>query len=238
MKFMRDPAIVAGDPNSILRLDTASMKNPSKWSQMDSDILAHFLQVHGQIAQSRWKKSKVSFKHKGDKLLDSHFPAFEDFVFVTVYFRQFTEQKDNLLNDASDRYRDFVDCPIRNAWIYEEQKRFSDLLDNNTFMLPGYKFRELFDAFLYGSLLIHNIPKVYAKHRKRFLQLCDKEPRERVLYALNGSLHHLLNHIRNIAIVIYRDFSEWLVQYSLPLPDVRWHDHLFVVPKEKYYKER
>ncbi len=173
---MRVPAIVVGDSNSILRLGPASMKIPSKWSQEDSDIVAHFLQVHGQISHSRWKKSKISFKHKGNNLLDSRFPAFEDFVFVAVYFRQFTEKKDNLLNDASNRYRDFVDCQIRNVWIYEEQERFSALLDNDTLTLPGYKFRELFDAFLYGSLLIHNIPKVYSKHRKRFLYLCDNEP--------------------------------------------------------------
>jgi hypothetical protein len=85
--------IIQGDAKSILQLGSAAMKNPSKWSQMDSDIVAHFIQVHGQIVNSKWNKSKITFTHQGDKLLDSQFPAFEDFVYVAVYFRQFTEKR-------------------------------------------------------------------------------------------------------------------------------------------------
>jgi hypothetical protein len=119
------------------------------------------------------------------------------------------------------------------VWVNEEQERFSSLLNGNAFMLSGYKVRELFDAFLYGALLIHNVPQAYKKHRESFLNIYDNKPRENVLYALNGSLKLLLNHINNISIVVYRDFAQWIYQYSLPLPNIRWHHNLFNIPQEK-----
>ena len=140
---MKVPAIIAGDANSVLQLAPAGMKNPCEWGQMDSDIIAHFLQVHSQISKSRWNESEIRITTQGTRR-DCVFPDFEDFVFAAVYFRQFTAKKDDLLNDAADRYRRFVDCPIRWAWIRQEQQQFTALLDGEAFMLPGYTVRELF----------------------------------------------------------------------------------------------
>jgi hypothetical protein len=209
------------------------MQNPSNWSQIDSDMIAHYLQVQGQLQRSNWNQSEIRFTSQGDKILDASFPEFADFVFAAVYFRQLTMQKDDLLNDATNRYRAFVDCPIRNAWVHEEQKCFSSQLDGAVLMLPGYTFRELFDAFMYGASLMHKVPRINSSHRARFLQIYDKEPREKVLYALNMSMKTMMNHVGNIAAVLYRDFSNWLHEHSLPLPDVRWHDRLFDVKTDK-----
>ena len=208
------------------------MKNPSRWGQLDSDVVAHFLQVHGQISRSRWNKSDIKFTRQGGKLLSSDFPEFEDFVFAAVYFRQLTARKDDLLNDAANRYRQFVHCPTRDCWIHEEQKRFASVLDGDAFMLPACTTRELFDAFMYGASLMHKAPHIASARRARFLQIYDNEPREKVLYALNMSMKLMLNHVANIAVVVYRDFARWLQENSLPLPDVRWHDRLFDVQRD------
>lgn len=225
------PAIVLGDANSVLRLGAAGMKNRSEWSQMDSDVIAHFVQVQRQLSDSHWNKSNIKFTLQGNKLLDSDFPAFEDFVFAAVYFRQFTARKDDLLNDAANRYRKFVDCPIRDSWIHEEQKQFSALLAGKAFMLPGYTVLQVFEAFMYGASLMHKAPDIKSIHRAEFLQIHDNEPREKVLYALNMSMKLMLNHVGNVSIVVYRDFAEWLHEHSLPLPDVRWHDRLFNIQR-------
>jgi hypothetical protein len=226
---MSVPAIVAGDAQSVLQLDLAEMKTPSDWGQLDSDMIAHLLQVHGQIQRSRWNRSNIEFTRQGDKLLEFKFPEFEDFVFVAVYFRQLTTEKDDLLNDAANRFRKFVGCPIRDAWISEEQRRFAALLDSNALMVQTYTFRELFDAFMYGASLMHKPPHLLSKHRARFLEIYDGEPREKVLYSLNISMKLMLNHVGNIAVVMSRDFANWLQRYELPLPDVRWHDRMFKV---------
>src|SRR5262245_14318868 len=109
---MAAPTIIIGDTGSILRHGPARMKNPSTWTQMDSDIIAHFIQVHGQIAKSRWARAKVSFTKQGETLTNAEFPEFEDFVYAAVYFRQLILKKDQLLNDAIERYLTHVDCGV------------------------------------------------------------------------------------------------------------------------------
>ena len=46
---------------------------------------------------------------------------------------------------------------------------------------------------------------------------------------IHMSLKTLMNHVGAIAVVIYRDYSHWLHDYGLPLPDTRWHDRLFEI---------
>lgn len=231
--YMSNSPVILGDANSVLRLPPAKMRNPEKWTQLDSDIIAHFLQVQGQIHRSAWNKSDIRFKHQGDKLLNASFPEFPDFVFAAVYFRQLTMKKDDLLNDAANRYRRFVACPTRDYWVRNEQQRFSSRLDGKAFMLQAYTVREIFDAFMYGASLMHKAPQVKSNHRSRFLQIYDNEPRHRVLFSLNMSMKTMMNHVGCIAAVLYRDFSHWIHEHSLPLPDIRWHEQLFDFQAEK-----
>lgn len=229
---MNAPAIILGDPAGILRLPKAPLRNPGNWTQLDSDILAHLIQVQKQIQQSRWNKADVRFTTQGGQLLDHSFPEFEDFVFAAVYLRQLIAKKDSLLEDAVDRYCRFVDCQIRPAWVRPELGAFKGALDRPAFMLSGYTVRELFDAFMYGAALLHKIPDVGDPKRKRFLDIYDKQPRHILMYALHMSLKTLMNHVGAIAVVIYRDYSHWLHDYGLPLPDTRWHDRLFEIRAE------
>jgi len=222
---------VIGDPNSILKLGPAAMKSPAEWRQMDSDILAHFLQVHGQLSNSKWYHSKTSYTMQGENILGSSFPTFESFVFAAVYLRQLisSANKDNLFDDAVNRYVNVADCQIRNIWMVEEKKRFAWILDNKPLYptVGNIKVRELFNLFLYGSGLMHKIPDPNTTLRKKYLKICDTQPRQKVLFALNSSLKLLIGHVNNVAIVMHHDYSHWLNKYSLPCPEIRWHDRLF-----------
>src|SRR5579872_615317 len=224
---MYNPAIILGDVNCVLRLPKAPLRDRSDWTQLDSDILAHLIQVQSQIHHSRWNKADIRFESQGGQVLDHSFPPFEDFVFAAVYIRQLIAEKDRLLEDAVTRYCKFVECQVRPAWVMHELESFKNILTRDAFMLPGYTAREVFDAFIYGAGLLHKIPKEADAKRKRFLELYDKQPRYRLLYSLNGSMRMLMNHVGSITMVIYRDYSHWLQDYSLPLPDTRWHARLF-----------
>jgi hypothetical protein len=226
--------MILGDANCILRLPKAALRNFDEWTQQDSDILAHLIQVQKQIQQSRWNKADVRFKIKGDQLLDHAFPEFEDFVFAAVYLRQLIAKKDSLLEDAITRYCRFVDCQTRPAWLQYELAAFKSVLDGPTFILPGCTVRELFDAFMYGAALFHKIPNVGDPKRKRFHDIYDMQPRHTLLYALHMSLKTLMNNVGSVTVVIYRDYSNWLHDYGLPLPDTRWHDRLFEVEVPAY----
>lgn len=221
--------IILGDPNSILRLPKAALRNPSEWTQLDSDILAHLIQVQKQIHESRWNKAKVRFTTQDGQLFDHSFPEFEDFVFAAVYLRQLIAKKDSLLEDAVARYCRFVDCQVRPAWVRHQLAAFKGALDGPAFMLSGYTMREVFDSFIYGAGLLHKIPKVGDPKRKRFLEIYDKQPRHTLLYALHMSLISLMTYVSNVTVVICRDYSHWLHDYGLPRPDTRWHDRLFEI---------
>lgn len=224
---MNTPAIILGDPSGILNLPKAGLRNRENWTQIDSDILAHPIQVQKQIQLSRWYRTKVQFTIRGSHLLDHSFPDLESFVFASVYLRQLIAKKDNLLEDAVDRFCRFADCRIRPSWIGHELLEFKSALDGPTSMLPDYTVRELFDAFMYGAALLHKMPSISDAKRKRFLELYDNQPRHTLLYTLHISLKTLMNHVNNITAVIYRDYSHWLNDYGLPPPDTRWHDKLF-----------
>jgi hypothetical protein len=228
---MSNPAIIVGDTNGLMQLPKAGPRNANDWTQMDSDILAHFIQVQSQIHQSRWNCSEIRFTTQGGQLLDHSFPNLEDFVFAAVYFRQLIARNDNLLEDAAERYCRFVDCQIRPVWVRYELARFKRAVDDRAFMLHDHTVRELFEAFIYGAALLHKIPDCKSRKRQRFLEIYDKQPKHKVLYALNISLKTLMNYVGGIAAVIYRDFSHWLCDYGLPLPDTRWHNNLFTIKK-------
>jgi hypothetical protein len=173
------------------------MLSPGDWTQLDSDILAHLIQVQKQIQQSRWNKADVRFTTQGCELLDYSFPEFEDFVFATVCLRQLIAPKDSLLEDAVIRYCKFVDCQIRPAWVRHELAAFKRVLDGSASMLLSYTVRELFEAFMYGAALLHKIPRVGDAKRKRFLDIYDKQPCHKVMYALHMSLKALMKYVGN-----------------------------------------
>jgi len=224
---MNAPAIVLGDPRGILALAPAGLKNRANWTQADSDVLAHFIQVNQQIRGSRWHATKNTFKIQGDQLLEAECPDLEQFVFAAAYFRQLFAKRDQLIKAAVDCYCKFVDCPIRPSWVRHEEQCFFGALDGTAWPLTGYTVREVFEAFLYGAGLLHRLPGENDDKRKRFLQLHDTEKPHRVLFALNGSLSTLGSSVSKLAVVIYRDYAHWQHTYGLPLPDVRWHDRLF-----------
>jgi hypothetical protein len=107
---MDTPTIILGDPSGILRLPKAALRCAANWTQLDSDILAHLIQVQRQVQESRWNKVDIRYTTQGGQLLNHSFPEFEDFVFAAVYLRQLIAKKNSLLKDAVDRYCQFVDC--------------------------------------------------------------------------------------------------------------------------------
>jgi hypothetical protein len=226
---MNIPAIILGEPEGILGLPKAALRSPGGWTQMDSDILAHLIQVHSQIQHSRWNKANVHMTVQGGQVIEHSFPDFEDFVFAAVYFRQLIAKNDSLLKDAVSRYCGFVDCQIRPAWVLHELTAFVSALDGAAFMMPGYTVRELFDSFLYGAALLHKISPVGDAKRKRFLDIYDNQPRHALLYSLNTSLGLLMKPVGNITQVIHRDYTHWLHDYGLPPPETRWHNKLFEI---------
>ena len=218
-----------GNLASILQYPVSELQMPDAWTQMDSDILAHLVNVLHQIQNSRWYKTNHTCKYQGEEVLDHTFGDIEDFVYVAIYIRQFIVKRDSLLNDAVERYSNYTSCEMKIAWVKYELNAFNNALVQEPFMLEGCTRQELFDAFMYGAALFHKIPDVNDKTRKRFLDIYDNQPRHKVMIALHFSLKMLVDHIVNVTCVIQRDYSYWLDKYNLPKPDTRWHEKLFKI---------
>lgn len=226
---MKNQPIIIGDARSVLRIGPVPLKHRGDWHQRDSDLFAHFIQVNRQISKSRWSAAECRFKRQGGRLLEASFPDIEEFVYAAVYFRQLfsRSRSDQLLRNVCERYQHFVSHAGKSIWVAKEQESFAQVLSRPTFMLPDYSAEALVEAFMYGASIFHGIPNEQCPKRKNFRKIIADHDRELVLYALHTSLKQLQNHVSAIAAVVYQDFSNWIPDNNLPLPDVMWHHNLF-----------
>lgn len=232
---MKNYAVIVGDANSVLRMGPVALKNRGDWQQRDSDLFAHFIQVNRQISKSRWSAADCRFRRQGDRLLEASFPDIEEFVYAAVYFRQLfsRSRSDQLFRNVCDRYQHFVQSPVKSIWVAEEHAAFARTISGPVFMLPDYTAEQLIEAFMYGASIFHGIPMEQCPKRQNFRRIIADNDREMVLYALHASLKQLQNHLSGVAAVIYQDFSNWIPDNSLPLPDVMWHHNLFSCPPKE-----
>jgi hypothetical protein len=227
--------VVIGDVNSVMQLPVAGINNVADWTQDDSDVIGHFCQVAAQISSSKWRQSPASITKNGDEVVAADLPSFEDFVFVSVYFRQLTLAGDDLLNDAVDRYIRHSACATKTSWIAHERQRFNNALNNRAqpFAPDNATVKELFDAFLYGAFLAHSIRKAKPENRARLARIYENTPKDKYLLALHVSLHQLSGHACNIVCAMYKDYAHWLNNLGVAKPNILWHTGLFKleVPK-------
>ncbi len=220
--------IILGNVNSILQLGPSSLKNKLNWKQEHSDILAHFLQVHSQIAKSRWLKEDCKLTHDGNKL-SSKVPSFESLIYVAIYFRQLYSQKDKLFRSACDAYIRFVDNDEKLSWVKNERDSFSKKLEECPLFcdIDGIKNKDLIEAFLYGALVLHSNLNVKPFKKDNFKKLLDSLGRIKFVFCLNSCLRLLYNNISTVAPLIEHDFAYWQNNEGIPAPDIYWHSKIF-----------
>jgi hypothetical protein len=228
---MSTPAIILGQPETVLRIGPCILLRAGEWEQGYSDTLAHFLQVQRQIGESSWFKSDCTYTVSGGKVTDRGFPDLESFVYAAVYFRQLCSERDHLFIDACDCYTRFVDSPAKVAWVNAERERFLSSWRKPGLHIKTHTTEELFHAFLYGAYLLHSIPMAREKHKNAFKAIIAGYSREQVQFELHGSLRQLFNHVANVAVVISQDFAQWVATGQVPKPDVMWHKSLFEAQK-------
>lgn len=230
-KRNRNPAIVAGDPHTVLQLGPAGLRPDGAWTQQDSDTLCHFFQVHGQIARSSWLEQECRISDSGGRPA-GRFPELESFVYAAVYFRQLFSGKDRLFSDACERYVRVVDSRSKAAWIHREKESALANWRSPGLFITSYSTEAVFDAMLYGTHLLHSLPRTWKEHREAFRDILANTPRERMLFELHASLREMLNHVSNVSIVMFQDFSRWLSCGIVPAPDVMWHESVFAAGGE------
>ncbi len=222
--------IILGDLKSILKVGLSPMKTPDRWTQKQSDVIAHFLQVAGAISTSSWMKYKPKTVYREGKMQECHLPDIEAVVFVLVYFRQLVEE--DLFRQSINYYRRYVDSKVKIMWVEWERDRFTEVLDDKPMQVSiqsmGLTNRQLLDAFLYGALIAHTEAKVKDKKNIAFYEALYKlDRREEAIWALWMCLNHLAWNISNTASLIYSDFANWLSSEHIPKPNIYWQKNMF-----------
>jgi hypothetical protein len=227
--------MIVGDIKSILDRSIPELIDPTIWSERDSDVIGHAIQVHSQLIRSRWARADISFTTNNLDRHESSFPSFEDFVFAAVYLRQFIARDDRLLEDAVGRYCNHAACGICQTWMKYELDSFHRILARKTFPISigDYSAREIIDAFFYGAAIFHDVPDPRCSKRRCFIDIQQHHRREHVLFALNGAMAQLLQHVNNIVLPMQKHFADWQSRYSIPAPNIYWHTSLFETEQQK-----
>jgi hypothetical protein len=167
---------------------------------------------------------------RGSAVTSANLPSLEPLIYVAVYFRQLYSNDDKLFKSACDTYNRFVDNDVKRHWVKNEKESFEGILKARTIPceFTNTVNRELIEAFLYGALILHSIEGVKkTEMRDKFKELETKYAKEKIAFCLNTCFKLLLNHVSNVAAVIYQDFAHWQSKYTIPKPDIFWHSSIF-----------
>lgn len=221
--------IIAGDPDSVLRLPPA-LPNPKSWSEESANTIAQFLEVVVLIHASEWIRCTPRLTHElqtsensnavttGDpaKLLESIVPDVRETQSVLAYFRQL-HAKDKLFIRTCDAFVAACRDSARNQWIEEQKHSFNTMIDSkeNPFC-SGYSPREVIAMFMYGAGLLHSEANRGAD--KDLFDFIQKDGIYRVRSAFNNCLWDILSYATVSYHVIKRDFNHWITECKLAAP--------------------
>jgi len=219
----------------------SGIRNKDKFTQQDSDLFAHFIQVVCVMQHSTWYKmitnGTLQINMNQDGKTRALMPPLELTAFALLYIRQLISNKDDLVNKACNKYKCFIANDEKRAYIDELKNEFNSYLNCDLTEISHYvvleKYvksnRELIDSFAYGALIIHGTQKTDQEHRKRYksMYLEDSHAKPRFIWELNSAIMQVLSKASRIAVLLQTDFVKWQQAGIAPDPDVFWQETMF-----------
>ena len=205
-------------------------------SQMESDCIAHFLQITDVVSRSSWRKTKPVYQANmnRDGQERANMPNLEQTVFALLYLRQLIGNKgnDDLFHSACAYYIEHAAQKGKTDYMKKKVEEWDHLLKEEPLcvaFLPGISSNlELLEVFQYGSLIIHSPEKTKSsKARKLFMRICTGSGKVISLWALNALMLQLFSLASSVAVLIQKDFALWIREKKVPEPDIFWQQNLF-----------
>jgi hypothetical protein len=230
--------IIAGDPESVMRLGPSPRQAKGEWDASSANTIAQFLEVVERICDSRSYRApqvvafEVStndfskFPTQGErKLLEACFPNDEETMAVLAYFRQL-HAGDKLLEKAAGTYLKHCSEQRKCDWMRDRIEAFKQMVDSAPPPFGiGYTRREVIQLVMYGAGMLH--AKSDHGDDAKLQSLVSEQGRESVVSIFNNCLLDLLS----VAVVVYRvirqDFESWLTDHQLAQPDRQRINELF-----------
>lgn len=221
-----EETILAGEPDSVLRLPPADMATPEAWTVEKANVVDHFLEVVSYLAGSEWVRTPTKYGYRKDEGTQNEVSEFQcPNVYVTngvlVFLRQLFADNDDLLGRAVRVYTAHCSDEVKRAWVLERKTAFDEMLKRQPFPdLTGVSTKDVLGLFLYGFGLIHWGDKERDRTKQReFRELVGQHGRERVVFAFQTALQYVAGYSSHVAAPIARDMEHWTKVQGHAAPD-------------------
>jgi hypothetical protein len=206
--------IITFDAKDIVQLGACTISARETWTIDKANILFNFIQVVRLILNSSWAQKKSSITtYRKDKTegLDCDFPPVEDISAILTLFRQLYAS-DKLMEKACEVYKEHSSNITKKDWADHCLSNFKRIIDRELgyfYLLPGCTIRQLFEAFLYGTGLVHSPDNKNIENRNRLSELVSQHGREKVIMAVNTSFWRVLEYAGDLFHVVKQDYEHW-----------------------------
>ncbi|MCX5634198.1 MAG: hypothetical protein NTW93_11110 [Phycisphaerae bacterium] len=205
------------DVEGIVQLGSCTISARETWTIDKANTLFNFIQVVRLILGSSWAQKKSSITtYRKDKTeaLDCDFPTVENMSAILILFRQLYAS-DKLMEKACEVYKEHSSNITKKSWIDHCLNNFKQIIDSEPgffHLLQGCTVKQLFEAFLYGTGMVHSPCDRNLENRNRLSGLVRQYGREKVIMAVNISFWNVLECAGGLFRVIKQDYERWIKQ--------------------------
>jgi hypothetical protein len=220
--------IILFDAENMVRLGPCPICARETWTADKANTLFNFIQVVRLIWNSSWARKKPSitthFDNEGEANVTCDFPEVESMCAVLTLFRQLYAG-DALMERTCQIYMKHSSNEPKKQWVNHCLKSFKQSLDMNPHLihLQGCTMEQLFDAFLYGTGIVHSPSDRDHRNREnrnRLSELVRQRGREKVIMAVNESFWMALRYAVDVFHVVKQDYEHWIEQEGCAKSDM------------------
>ncbi|MFC1783831.1 hypothetical protein ACFL02_09650, partial [Planctomycetota bacterium] len=175
--------------------------------------------------RSSWtrKRSSITTHHKDktESSVECDFPTVENMCAVLTLFRQLYAA-DALIENTCKIYNEHCNNATKKSWIDDRLKMFKQSIEAapQFIQLQGCTVRQLFNAFLYGTGMVHSPDNRDRENRNRLSDLVRQNSREKVIMAVNASFWMALEYAVHVFHVVKQDYEHWTEQEGCAKSDM------------------
>ena len=217
----KDIILDAGD---IVQIGPCPICAKETWTVDKANILFNFIQVVRTIWRSSWARKRSKMTIYPGSIIECDFPTVESMCAVLTLFRQLYAS-DDLMNRTCQIYVKHSSNETKKQWINFCLQSFEQNIDADSKFIPlhGCTVRELFEAFLYGTGIVHSPndrdPR-NRENRSRLSEIVKQHGREKVIMAVNESFWMALRYAVDVFHIVKQDYEHWTEQEGCAKSDM------------------
>jgi hypothetical protein len=212
------------DAGDIVQIGPCPICAKETWTVDKANTLFNFIQVVRLIWRSSWARKRSTMTIYPGSIIECDFPTVESMCAVLTLFRQLYAS-DALMKRTCQIYVKHSSNETKKQWINFCLQSFEQNIDSDSKFIPlhGCTVRELFEAFLYGTGILHSPndrdPR-NRENRSRLSEIVRQHGREKVIMAVNESFWMALGYAVDVFHVVKQDYEHWTDQKGCAKSDM------------------